>query len=346
MLREAGLLRLYQPRRFGGLEMPYGRMQVDIASVLGAVSASLAWVQSGLSVHGWIVGNFPREAQEAVWGGKPDALVATGFTDTGGRAREVDGGLLLDGTWHFSSACSVSDWVIVRVSVAAQGQPPRLTLCLVPRGDLAIEDVWDPVGLRGTGSNNVVLRECFVPRERTIELLSLRGGAAPPDPEASFLYRLPFMSLFPFAVAVPALGVARGALDAYRRDVTASPEKSSQVTRQIRFAEAAARIDCAALLLKSTGQEIEDALAARRVLGTHDKIGGKRNYAFAVRLCRDAVGALVQDLGARGIENSHPVQRAWRDVLAISSHFGVNWDVSGEYFGREAFGLPPTDPMA
>jgi alkylation response protein AidB-like acyl-CoA dehydrogenase len=98
--------------------------------------------------------------------------------------------------------------------------------------------------------------------------------------------------------------------------------------------------------LKSTGQVIEDALAAKRHLGTHEKITGKRNYAFAVRLCRDAVGALVQDLGARGIENSHPVQRAWRDVLAIGSHFGVNWDVSGEYFGREAFGLPPTDPMA
>lgn len=346
LLCHAGLLRLYQPRRFGGLELPYGRMQVDIATVLGAVSASLAWVQSGLSVHGWIVGNFPRAAQEAVWGAKPDALVATAFTDTAGRAREVEGGLLLDGTWHFSSGCSVSDWVIVRVGVATEGGAPALTLCLIPRSDLTIEEVWDPVGLRGTGSNNVVLRECFVPRERTIGLLSLKGGGVPPDPDASFLYRLPFMSLFPFAVAVPALGVARGALAAFRREVSASAEKSRQVTRQQRYAEAAASVDCAALLLTSTGHQIEESLAAKRHLGTHEKIAGKRNYAFAVRLCRDAVGALVQDLGARGIENAHPVQRAWRDMLAISSHFGVNWDVSGEYFGRDAFGLPPSDPMA
>lgn len=345
LMRRAGLLRLYQPRRYGGLELPYGRLQVDIAATLGAISASLAWIQSGLSVHAWIVGNFPRSTQDAVWGSNPDALVATAFSDVGATVREADGGLVLNGTWRFSSGSSFSDWVVVRVAAPGPASGPVLRLCLLPRADVEIVDVWDPVGLRGTGSNDIKVSDRFVPASRSIELLALKGGATPPDPQASFLYRLPFMALFPFAVAAPALGVARGALAAFRREAMATPDRCRQVTRQLRFAEAAAQVDCAEMLLKASAQVVENALAARRHLSAGDKITNKRNYAFAVRLCREAVGGLVQDLGARGIQNDHPVQRAWRDVLAINSHFGVNWDVAGEYAGREAFGLPPIDPM-
>ena len=346
LLREAGLLRLYQPAAFGGSELAYGRPQLEICQTIGSVSASIAWVQSGIAVHAWMLGTFPIEAQEAAWRQTPDAHVATAVAYEHASSEPVDGGFLLTGRWQFSSGCSACDWIIVRAPVKIGGVG-EMRLCLLSKHDVTIIDVWNPIGLRGTGSNDVEAKGVFVPLRHTVNILSLRGdGCAIGVKNPSPLFTMPFMALFPYTVAAPAVGVAMGALEAFRLELLSRPDRLNNVSRQVRFSEAAAEIECARLLMAETGAAIEDAIAKRRIFSATERATAKRNTGYAARLCREAVALLVEMLGAHGVRQEHPVQHAYRDLLAISSHMGLNWDNSGEIYGRASFGLAPTDPMA
>src|SRR5690348_6111872 len=77
--QKAGLFKVFQPARYGGFELDYGRTQVELCHVLGQGCGSSAWVQCVIACHAWALGMFPPEAQEAVWGGDEDALIASSF---------------------------------------------------------------------------------------------------------------------------------------------------------------------------------------------------------------------------------------------------------------------------
>ena len=332
-----GLFRLYAPAAFGGFELPYGSVQLAISALLGAACGSTAWVQSGAATHAWMVGSFAPEAQAAVWGDHPGALVATAASPSDGRARSVPGGLVLDGTWQFSSGCDAADWIVIRAAVP-DGAPP-LRWCLVPQRELEIVDVWYATGLRGTGSQDVRAHELFVPDAFTIDVLELRGSDRG-------LYGLPYMGVFQFTIAVPAIGVAKGALAAFRTDAAGRSDRQAGVARQLRYARSAAEVDAAELVMARMAADFEAAAADGRVLGTDDRVRFKRDASFAIDLCRSAVARLVEVLGAHGLGDDHPIQRALRDIIAIASHHGLAWDSSGALYGSHAFGIFPTDQMA
>ena len=236
-------------------------------------------------------------------------------------------------TWEFGSGCEVADWILTRVTLA----PGDIRWCLVPRSAIEIVDVWHAVGLRGSGSQNVRARELFVPDAFTLDVTALRGSPRP-------LYGLPYVGVFQFAVCLPALGLAKGALETFRRE-SARPERRTAASRQLRYARSAAEVDAAELLLARTAAAFEAATAEARVLGTAERIRAKRDAAYAATLCRSAVDRLVQVLGAHGLSDANPMQRALRDIVAIASHHGLSWDTSGELFGSFAFGIEPADPM-
>jgi len=337
LLSDAGLFRLYQPSRFGGFELPFGTLQLALSKEIGAACGSTAWVQSVLAIHGWMLGSFTDEAQEAVWAQNTCAVVATAVSPADGRATREVGGLRLDGTWEFSSGCELADWIVFRASVkdAAQGSN---YWCLVPRSAVEIVDVWYATGLRGSGSQSVRVRNVFVPSAFTLDVTALRGSTRP-------LYGLPYIGAFQFAIAVPAIGIAKGSLALFQSETRQRPDRRAQSARQIRFARSAAEVDAAELLLARMAKDFESATAECRLLGTEDRIRFKRDASFAVYLCRTAVDRLVEVLGAHGVADSNPIQRAHRDIAAIASHHGLAWDVSGEIFGSFAFGVDPSDPM-
>ncbi|WP_281824566.1 acyl-CoA dehydrogenase family protein [Sphingobium sp. BS19] len=342
-LANAGLFRLYQPSRFGGLELPYGPLQLEISTLLGSVCASTAWVQGGIAVHAWMLGTFPAAAQEAVWGNNPDARIATAFSYADCSCTATDGGYLLSGTWQFSSGIDASDWVIVRAPCKREDGSIDMRIFACPTGEVEIVDVWQAVGMRGTGSNDVKIGSLFVPAEHSISLASLRGERTADHPGA--LYSLPFATLFPFAVAAPAIGIARGALAYFAQDAKNSAAKQQQLTRQLIYAQSSAEVDAAESLLLLSA-EVAAALVRNDALASRDdKALSKRNTAYAPELCRRAIDRLTRMLGAHGVNDDHPIQRANRDMITISSHFGLNWDNSAEIFGRQLFGLEPTDPM-
>ena len=347
-LHEAGLFRIVQPKRVGGSELDYVAL-VDCADVIGQADASAAWNFANLSSHHWMLAMFDKRAQDLVWGKDPNVLVASSFIFPAGRARKVDGGYVLRGSWPFSSGVDSCEWNMLASVVSSDDEADGIEyrIFLVNKNDYSIKDTWDATGLRGTGSNDVEVHDAFVAQAMTVAVSDLAGGPTPgsavnPNP----LYTLPVFSLFPYVLSGVALGNAQACLDdyvglaRYRASTYNRAMLGDLQTTQIKIAEASSKIDAARLIMRSTC--IAAMADARRghIPDIPAKTRMRRDGAFSVNLCTEAVSLLFAASGARGLYNSGALQRQFRDAHAINSHIAFNFDAAGTNYGRVALGLP------
>jgi 3-hydroxy-9,10-secoandrosta-1,3,5(10)-triene-9,17-dione monooxygenase len=347
-LHDAGLFRIVQPRRVGGSELDYVSL-VDCADALGQADASVAWNFANLASHHWMLGMFDRQAQDAVWDKDVNALIASSFIFPAGRARKVDGGYVLNGHWAFSSGVESCDWNMLAGVVASEDDADGIEyrIFLLNRSEYKISDIWNASGLCGTGSNDVRVADTFVAANMTVAVSDLTGGPTPGSAvNPSALYALPVFSLFPYVLSGVGLGNAQACLNDYvefarHRASTYNRAKLSDLqTTQIKIAEASAKIDAARLVMRTN---CIDAMAdARR--GHVPDLAGKtrlrRDGAFSVNLCTEAVSLLFAASGARSLFTSGALQRQFRDAHAVNSHLAFNFDAAGTNYGRVALGLP------
>lgn len=347
-LHGTGLFRILQPKRVGGGELDYVAL-VDCAELLATADASVAWNVANLASHHWMLAMFDERAQSAVWGRDPDALIASSFIFPAGRAKKVKGGYELRGSWPLSSGAASCQWNMLASVVASEDEADGVEyrIFMVPRESYTVLDTWDAVGLRGTGSNDVEVRDVFVPDEMTVGVSDLAGGPTPGsqiNPNA--LYALPVFSLFPFVLSGVALGNAKACLADY---VECAQHRTSSFNRtklsdlqstQIKIAEASARIDAARMVMRSNCIQAMEHARQGIVPDMAAKTRYRRDGAYSVNLCTDAVSLLFAASGARGLFTTGVLQRQFRDAHAINSHIAFNFDVAGTTYGRIALGLP------
>jgi 3-hydroxy-9,10-secoandrosta-1,3,5(10)-triene-9,17-dione monooxygenase len=347
-LHEAGLFRIVQPKRVGGSEFDYVAL-VDCAEILGKADASVAWNFANLASHHWMLGMFEKRAQDRVWEKDPNALIASSFIFPAGRARKAEGGYQLRGRWPFSSGVASCEWNMLASVVSSDDEADGIEyrIFLVHKNDYTIVDTWDAVGLRGTGSNDVEVKDAIVAAQMSVAVNDLAGGPTPGsavNPNA--LYALPVFSLFPYVLSGVALGNAQACLDDYveqarHRASTYNRAKLGDMqSTQIKIAEASAKIEAARLIMRS--RCIEAMADARRgyIPDMAAKTALRRDGAFSVNLCTEAVSLLFAASGARGLFTSGVLQRQFRDAHAINSHLAFNFDAAGTNYGRVALGLP------
>jgi 3-hydroxy-9,10-secoandrosta-1,3,5(10)-triene-9,17-dione monooxygenase len=347
-LHEAGLFRILQPKRVGGAELDYVAL-VDFADVVALADASVAWNLANLASHHWMLGMFDERAQDLIWKDNPDALIASSFVFPAGRANKVAGGYKLSGRWPFSSGVDSSTWNMLAGIVSSEDDADGVEyrVFLLKQDDYRILDTWNSTGLKGTGSNDVEAKDVFVPEHMTLAVKAVAGGPTPgstvnPGP----LYALPVFALFPFVLSGAALGNAQACLDDYveialHRASTYNRAKLGDLqTTQIKIAEASAKIDAARLIMRRT---CIDAMAdARRgdVPTLAEKTRYRRDGAYAVNLCTEAVSLLFSASGARGLYTTGALQRQFRDAHAINAHIAFSFDAAGTNYGRVALDLP------
>lgn len=347
-LHDTGLFRVVQPKRVGGSEFDYVAL-VDCADALGQGDASVAWNFANLASHHWMLGMFDKRAQDEVWDKDPDTLIASSFIFPAGRARKVEGGYALRGSWPFSSGVESCEWNMLGSVVSSDDEADGIEyrIFLLNKRDYRVKDTWNAAGLRGTGSNDVGVDDAFVPEHMSVAVSNLAGGPTPgsainPNP----LYTLPVFSLFPYVLSGVALGNAQACLDDY---VEIARHRASTYNRamlgdmqstQIKIAEASAKIDAARLLMRSNC--IAAMVDARRgqILHMAAKTRLRRDGAFSVNLCTEAVSLLFAASGARSLFISGALQRQFRDAHAVNSHLAFNFDAAGTNYGRVALGLP------
>ncbi|WP_375764627.1 acyl-CoA dehydrogenase family protein [Bradyrhizobium sp. Pha-3] len=347
-LLDSGLFRILQPKRVGGSELDYVAL-VDCADALGQGDASVSWNFANLASHHWMLGMFAPEAQSAVWGEDPDALIASSFVFPAGRARKTGGGYVLSGHWPFSSGVESCGWNMLASVVASDDEADGIEyrLFLLNSRDYSIDDTWNAAGLRGTGSNDVRVTDAFVPEHMTVAVSDLAGGATPGsvvNPNA--LYMLPVFSLFPYVLSGVGLGNAQACLDDYveiarHRASTYNRAKIGDLqSTQIKIAEASAKIDAARLIMRTNCVEALAEVRRGDIPGIAAKTKLRRDGAFAVNLCTEAVSLLFAAGGARSLFTSGALQRQFRDAHAVNSHLAFNFDAAGTNYGRVALGLP------
>ena len=347
-LHDAGLFRIVQPKRVGGSEFDYVAL-VDCAEAIGRADASVAWNLANLASHHWMLGMFDGRAQDLIWGRDVNALIASSFIFPAGRARKVDGGYTLRGNWPFCSGVDSCEWNMLASVVSTDDEADGIEyrIFLLNKSDYQIVDTWNATGLRGTGSNDVEVRDAFVAEPMTVAVNDLGGGPTPGsvvNPNA--LYALPVFSLFPYVLSGVALGNAQACLDDYIR---VAQHRASTYNRaklgdlqstQIKIAEASAKIDAARRIMRSTCIEAMADARHGLVQDVPVKTRLRRDGAYSVNLCTEAVSLLFAASGARGLSTAAALQRQFRDAHAINSHLAFNFDAAGTNYGRVALGLP------
>lgn len=347
-LHDAGLFRVVQPRRVGGSELDYVSL-VDCADALAQADASVAWNFANLASHHWMLGMFDRRAQDAVWGKDANALIASSFIFPAGRATKVDGGYVLNGHWPFSSGVESCEWNMLASVVSSDDEADGIEyrIFLLNKSDYKIKDTWNAIGLRGTGSNDVEVADAFVAEQMTISVSDLTGGptlGSVVNPNS--LYALPVFSLFPYVLSGVGLGNAQACLDDYveiarHRASTYNRAKLGDMqSTQIKIAEASAKIDAARLVMRSNCIDAMADASRGHIPGLAAKTRLRRDGAFSVNLCTDAVSLLFAASGARSLFSSGTLQRQFRDAHAVNSHLAFNFDAAGTNYGRVALGLP------
>ncbi|HTZ92923.1 MAG TPA: flavin-dependent monooxygenase [Streptosporangiaceae bacterium] len=340
-LKEAGLFRILQPARFGGYELD-PQVFLEVAMIISAACCSTGWVYSVIGVHNWQLGLMPEQAQEDVWGSDQDTLICSSYTPRG-NVEIVDGGYRLNGRWSFSSGCDHAQWAILGGAATDDAGNVRRLCFLVPRSDFVIDDVWRVVGLRGTGSNDVVVTDAFVPEHRTHDY---RSGSVTSD---SPIYRLPFGPVFTFGIAAPLLGAAQGALDdhitwtAERMRITRGTRVAEEPFSQARVAEAAGELDGARLQLK---RDLEDMMALagdEKDIPVEVRARARLDQVRATQLAISAVDRVFQNSGGRVLHELNPIQRAWRDIHAGAQHNSNVPEPMLMAYGAMSFGLSIAD---
>jgi len=344
-LHRTGLLRYLQPKAWGGMELDFVALS-DIPEMLGRGDASVAWSVANLASHHRTLAVFPEEAQREVWEDDPDAMIAAGIVYQQGRARRVDGGVVLSGKWSFCSVVNDSAWSQLACIVMDEDTPVDWVQCLLRSDQYEIIDDWHVLGMRGTGSCSVAVEELFVPDYRVQSMAtalpghSFAGVAANPNP----MYRIPTSGLGPHALGASIVGAAHGALDVMiawvreRSTNTSGARMRDYPTLQLRFGMAGARIDAARLILRNDCLDADRIVRAGGTVSLETKLSYKRNAAAAVRLAVEAVDSLYEAAGANGIYDQAPLQRMFRDVRSAAGHIHFNTDMQMTAWGNVTLG--------
>ena len=350
-LNESGLMRVLQPRRVGGSELPWVAL-IDIGSELARGCGSTAWNWANYAVHHWMLAFWPVACQDEIWGADPAVLIASSMVFPAGRATRVPGGYRLTGRWPFSSGVDPAAWNMLGGIVRGEGETGEYRMFLLPREDYAVVDNWHVLGLRGTGSKDVEAKDVFVPEDRTLAVDATKGGGNHPGAEdnPAPLFRIPIFATFPYMLTGIALGLAQGAYEAFvdglRGRVARYSGKSlaDMTAVQMRVAEAAACIDTARRVMRDYCATAQAMAERDEVPDLLTKATWRRDGAFSAEMCERAVDVLFKAGGGGALFDDHPLQRAFRDVHAVTAHISMIWEPQATTFGRVALGLPCDNP--
>jgi len=339
-LRDSGLLNGGAPSEVGGLELAPG-VALRCAEEIARGDASAGWCVSIALTSSLLASHLPAETRTELFG---DRQAAAGVWAPRGRARSVDGGIVVSGRWSFCSGITHADLLFAGCLMehdASERPSPRVVA--IPKQDLQVLDTWYTLGLRGTGSHDAVAEEVFVPADR---VFSLFDGPVVDRP----LYRFPPFGFFALSVAVPALGNARGAIDELVALASGKVGLGSSRTLAERAPTQAAVAAAEASLRAARGLLYETVDAAWRAAQSRESIPvALRNdlrlaATHAARASAEIVRSMYDLAGGSSIYDDSPLQRRFRDAHTATAHFQVN-EASRELPGRILLGLSADPSM-
>jgi 3-hydroxy-9,10-secoandrosta-1,3,5(10)-triene-9,17-dione monooxygenase len=328
-----GLMQLFVPERYGGPQCDWPTL-VEASRIAARACPSTGWMIGLVGSHAAIVGRLPSICQEHVFADGPGQIIATASVSKDVSIHKVDGGFRVSGTWRFSSGVDHAGWVIVSAKDPREASLDPVLMFTLRIDAVRIEDAWHVTGMCGTGSKDLRLDNVFVSDAWVVSQSECFGPAPAgtrhnPD---GYLFDVAFIPYLGSLHIGPVLGCAEGAYDeclAALRNRLATEEGAVTKTRPLqleRLAESAAQLSCARHLYYAIAFLLHSAGVAGRSLSAQELVTLRRDRAYLVRLCVEAVQRLVQQMGTAVIFEANPVQRHWRDLQVMASHLDVNWE--------------------
>jgi 3-hydroxy-9,10-secoandrosta-1,3,5(10)-triene-9,17-dione monooxygenase len=350
-MKAVGSIRLLQPAKHGGLEV-HPREFAETVMATAALDPAAGWITGVVGVHPYQLAYADPRVGDEVWGRDVDTWVASPYAPQG-LAKPVDGGYLFNGRWQFSSGTDQCEWIILGAMVGdADGKPvmpPAILHMILPRKDYEIvEDSWNVVGLRGTGSKDVIVRDAFVPAYRTMDAFEVMDGTAQRKAGMTKpLYLMPWSTMFPLGITSAVIGIAEGALAAhldYQRDRVAASGTAIKDDPYVMYAigEAAADINAARQELLANVDRIYDLVDAGADVSFADRAAGRRTQVRAAWRAVMAVDQIFSRSGGNALRMDKPLQRYWRDAHAGLAH-AIH--VPGTVFHASALSSLGIDPV-
>lgn len=333
-LQEAGFFRILQPKRWGGYEMHPG-VYYDVLMTLAEGCFSTAWVYGVVGIHPWVLALYDNRAAQEIWGKDSSTLISSSLMP-GGQAIPADGGFRLSGRWLYSSGCEHCAWVLVG-GVVPSNDPNALDwrFFLVPHKDYQIVDTWNVSGLKGTGSQDIVVKDAYVPAFRAHKVIDFYNCVGPGQAiNAAPLYRIPAAQILYLGVACGAIGALKGMLDVFldygRQRTTIRGKTTDDPFAQVACAEAAATVDELKLVLHRNLDNLVAYAQRGEVAPVSERVKYKFQSAWGVERCGEMARRLFKASGAQGLRADLPFGRVVADINAGRQHISNQ----PEYFGR------------
>lgn len=345
----SGLLRILQPKQFGGMEATLVDM-IDVADIIGRGCGSAGWVYAVFASHVLTLACFPEETQREIWEGHPQHVASSAYNPN--PLIRVPGGFRTSGKWSFMSGIDHAQWCIILGEVdEGPGKPPTAYTCVVPKSDVTILDDWYVMGMTGTGSKSIVAKDIFIPERRTVAFLDTTQGDTPGGRfHSNPLYRCPRLSCTGYVLAAVVMGIAEGFIDRFvahahtrRRRPATSGTMADQHSMQLRVAQSAGEVDAARLLLRRNCIETHETLQRGESLPDELRGRNRRDNALVSMMSVEAVNRLFTAAGAHAVLEAAPLASAFRDIQTGQAQTVLNFESAGTSYGRIRMGLPPDD---
>jgi 3-hydroxy-9,10-secoandrosta-1,3,5(10)-triene-9,17-dione monooxygenase len=338
---DAGMFKIPVPARVGGYELTLRTLAAAVTGISEACPSS-GWVLMVMGAHHWCMGTFPEAAQDEVFA-RGGGYVA-GTLSWQGTAADAPGGYRINGRWQFGSGIDHADWVMLGCGDETTRRPKLHVV--VPRAEIEVDDTWRVLGLRGTGSKDLLAHDVFVPAHRAIDTRMMFAGASPHAANhRTNLYRLSPEAMLSMSVATAVLGSAKYALERFiertreRTVIITGARKAEHGPTQVRLAEAAAEIQSAELLQRDVFDLFDRFMAAGTPMSPDDRTRVKWQAAYSAELCRRAAARLYSASGAHSVYETSAIQAAFRNINVGAQHASIDFDTSAEMFGRMKLGV-------
>lgn len=351
LLKSIGLHRAFQPKVFGGLEMSLPDFANCIVMIAGAC-AGTAWAFSLLCTHSHQIALFSKQIQDEIWLSNPDVTASSSIAPFG-KVQEVEGGIILNGEYGWSSGCDHAEYAIVGFNRFDAEGNKVYSFGIVPLQDYEIVDNWFAQAIKSSGSKQLKLSNVFIPEYRISKAKDMMEGKSAgfglyPD---SKIYYSPYRPYFASGFSAVSLGVAERMVEAFkekqRNRVRAYTGVSVGLATPalMRIAESTHQVAAARALLEKTWED-------HKVHGENHLYPNKEtlafwrtNQAYAVKMCIEAVDRLMAGAGATSWLDSSELQRLFRDSHMTGAHAYTDYDVCAQILGRELMGMDPDPTM-
>lgn len=336
-LKKLGVYRAFVPKRFGGSEVSPHTF-CELIEKLSSADGSVGWVASfGMSPA--YLGSLPEETLKELYKDSPDIVFAGGIFPPQ-PAEITDEGVVVNGCWKFSSGCMGAD--IVGVGIApqkdneAQGLP---RMAVMPAKKAKIKMTWDTVGLKGTGSHDLVVEDVLVAKEWTF----VRGEPSKlPEP----FFKYPSLSLATQVLTVVGIGVAGAALDEFKMlapgksSITGGAEIANRPVTQYEFAQAEAEFKAARIWFYETMDTVWSEVVAGRTPSAEQISDMRLSCTHAARIAARVARKMQMLAGMTAIYSNNIFSRFVNDTNVVTQHAFMG-DATLQNAGLVSFGLKP-----